>query len=94
VSKRGWNLRAGEADGRRGRRKGGIARAEQENNAARDWPCEHCQRMGYTTKSQCWGHRGFAAVMQEHPEALHSLAEKIARTGRADSRARWIQVSG
>jgi hypothetical protein len=87
------NLARGQPDGARGRRLGGQARARKENKAPRDWPCPHCERMGYTTKAQCWGHRGFAKVMQDNPAALHSLREKIARTGRTDSRERWNKIS-
>jgi len=93
MAARGTNLKAGQADGDAGRRAGGRASRRRQNAAPRDWPCQDCEIMGYTTKAQCWGHRGFAKVMLDRPEALHSLIEKIAKTGRADSKARWVKVS-
>ena len=93
MAGKGANLKLGQAAGDAGRRAGGRARAAVQNKALRDWPCPDCELMGYTTKAQCWGHRGFAKVMLDRPEALHSLREKVRSTGRADSRARWVKVS-
>jgi hypothetical protein len=84
---RGDNLRAGQPDGDRGRAAGGKARCEQQNTAVRDWPCPHW------LKSQCWGHQGFRAVMDNHPTALSSLRTKIKETGRDSSRSRWRKIS-
>jgi hypothetical protein len=87
------NFEGGNPIGDRGRVLGGKARAARENQAPRDWPCAHCERMGYVSKSQCWGHRGFAKLMRDRPTALHSIREKVARTGRLDSAATWARVS-
>jgi hypothetical protein len=87
------NLSAGQPDGDRGRKLGASAGGKAVAAKPAPADCEHCRRMGYTSWHQHIGHKGFRAVMDDHPTALHSLRDKVARTGRADSRARWKQIS-
>ena len=93
MSERGHNLRRGQPNGRKGRKAGGKARAAIYNALPAPGDCEHCAQMGYTTMAQHNGHKGFRVVMDNRPEALSNLKEKIKRTGRADSRARWRAIS-
>lgn len=90
---RGDNLRRGSLDGDRGRMKGSSpgGRATSRKPAPAD--CDHCRLLGYTSWMQHIGHLGFRAVLDDYPEALHSLRPKIKRTGRATTRETYRRLS-
>jgi len=75
-------FQAGQEAGDLGRKLGGQARAKAYNALPAPADCNHCRCCGFTTLAQHNGHLGFRAVMDNRPEALHSLREKIRRTGR------------
>ena len=86
---RGDNLKAGQKDGDAGRRLGSSLGGKAAMSRPAPEDCPHCRAMHYVTMAQHLGHIGFAAVMENKPEALHSLRPKIRKTGLPESRARW-----
>lgn len=78
----------------RGRRMGSSLGGQAAAQKAAPRGCGHCKVMGYTSWMQHLGHLGFQAVMRDNPGALHSIRDKVRKTGRQSSRERIRQLRG
>lgn len=70
----------------RGRTMGAALGGQIAARRAAPADCGHCRMIGYTSWMQHLGHKGFRAVMDNNPTALHSLRGRICGNGKGNGK--------